>query len=212
MFLPLLVMLFGSNLAWAFFMSRLGDPALAGMETFRWGPVIWSILQVVLLLLAIYGLKRMVVSLSALVGLERGRLRGDLMRAVALAVVGVAIIQVFTGAIQMLLGSSESLSFHPFTLLWWTTVGSITAGVGEEAYFRGFLMERLSWMGRGWLLFVTSFAFALWHVNPLLFPHTFALGLIFGYFYLRWGRLFPIMLAHTLINTIGGVMMMVGMG
>ena len=66
--------------------------------------------------------------------------------------------------------------------------------------------------GRGWLLFVTSFAFALWHVNPLLFPHTFALGLIFGYLYLRWARLFPIMLAHTLINAIGGVMMMVGVG
>ncbi len=212
MFLPALIMLFGSNLAWGFFMLRLGDPSMAGMETIRWGPVIWSILQVVLLLLAIRGLRKMGVSLVALLGPGRGSLRSVVLESLLLAIVGVLIIQGFTGIIRMLYGSPDAPSFHPFALLWWTTVGSITAGVGEEAYFRGFLMERLSWMGRGWLLLVSSLSFALWHANPLMFPHTFAIGLIFGYFYLWRRRLFSLMLAHAFIDITGGVMMMLGAG
>ncbi|MCF6192004.1 MAG: CPBP family intramembrane metalloprotease [Candidatus Hydrothermae bacterium] len=71
-------------------------------------------------------------------------------------------------------------------------------------------MARLRWLKRKWLLGVTSLGFALWHGNPLLFPHTLLVGLLFGWVYLKEGRLLPVIMAHSLTNVIGGVLMLTG--
>jgi len=210
-FLPLLLMMLGANIVWGLFMLKFGDPAEAGKETFRVGPVTWSILQLVLLWIAHRELRKMGRSLKDLIGYRPSRLRDDILLALGLAVVSVLVIAAFTQIISRLLPpTEEEVTFYPWALVWWTVIGSLTAGIGEEAYFRGFLMERLKWMKPGWLLVVTSLGFALWHGNPLIFPHTFVLGLLYGWVYLREKRLFPVMVGHALTNFIGGVLMALG--
>jgi len=71
-------------------------------------------------------------------------------------------------------------------------------------------MERLGWLRKGWLVLITSFGFAIWHANPLFFLHTFIIGLLFGWTYLKVKRLFPLMLGHMLTNVVGGVFMLLG--
>ncbi len=206
-------MMLGSNIVWGVFMMKFGDPAAAGKATFQVGPLTWSVLQVVLLWIASRELRKMGPPLEELIGFSGGRLRADLGWALGLAVVSTVIIVLFTQGIHRLLfvsSTGEEVTFYPWALVWWTTVGSITAGVGEEVYFRGFLMERLGWLKAGWLLVVTSLSFALWHGNPLLFPHTFVVGLLFGWFYLREKRLMPVILGHVLTNVIGGGLMLLG--
>ena len=210
-FLPVILMLVGSNIAWGIFFAVMKDPAEAGMETFRTGPLIWSLLQVILFFIAIGGLKSMGISFFRIAGFRREYLLDDLKKAIPLAIAGVLLILFITHAIGSLIPDGDGgPEFYPWALVWWTTAGSITAGVGEEVYFRGFLMERLSWMNNRWLILITAISFALWHVNPLLFPHTFLIGAAFGYLYLRWKRLFPLILSHVFMNMMGGILMMMG--
>ncbi len=210
-FLPLLLMLLGANIVWGLFMLKFGDPAEAGKETFRVGPVTWSILQLVLLWIAHRELRKMGRPLKDLIGYRPNRLPQDALLALGLAVVSTLVIAAFTQVISRLLPpTGEEVTFYPWALVWWTVIGSLTAGIGEEAYFRGFLMERLKWMKPGGRLLITSLGFALWHANPLLFPHTFVVGLLYGGVYLREQRLFPVMVGHALTNIIGGVLMGLG--
>jgi len=41
-------------------------------------------------------------------------------------------------------------------------------------------------------------------------PHTFVIGLLYGWMALREGRLAPVILGHILTNTLGGVLMLLG--
>jgi hypothetical protein len=51
-FLPLLFMMVGSNIVWALLMLRVSDPVMAGKETYKVGPLTWSLLQMGLLWIA----------------------------------------------------------------------------------------------------------------------------------------------------------------
>ena len=211
--LPLLLMMLGSNVVWGLFMTKLGDPAAAGKETLRVGPLTWSLLQLVLLWIAQRQLRKMGRPLKEVIGFSAERLGGDLAKALGLAAVSTLIIVLFTQVTARLLlagAAQEEAPFYPWALIWWTTIGSLTAGLGEEAYFRGFLMARLQWLRPGWRVVVTSLGFALWHANPLLLPHTFVIGLLYGWMALREGRLAPVILGHILTNTLGGVLMLLG--
>jgi membrane protease YdiL (CAAX protease family) len=212
-FLPLLFMMVGSNIVWALLMLRVSDPVMAGKETYKVGPLTWSLLQMGLLWIAYKRLQKLGRPLSSLIGFARERLRSDVVLAVGLAVASQIVIMLSIRMIGRLLPpnpAADEITFYPWALIWWTTIGSVTAGVGEEAYFRGFLMERLGWLRKGWLVLITSFSFAIWHANPLLFLHTFIIGLLFGWTYLKVKRLFPLMLGHMLTNVAGGVFMLLG--
>jgi len=206
-------MVLGSNLLWGIFMLKFGDPALAGMETFKVGPLIWSLLQLILIWIAHRQLQKMGKSLKALLGFSVDMIHKDFLKAIALTTASTFIILSITRGLEHVLfvnASKEDITFYPWAQLWWTTAGSLTAGFGEEIYFRGFLMERFRWMRPVWLLTVSSLSFSLWHVNPLLFPHTFVLGLLFGWIYMREGRLWPVILGHIFTNVIGGLLMLLG--
>lgn len=212
--LPAILMFIGSYIAWAFFWIQLRDPALAGRESFSIAPLTWSVLQTLLFLIAYTQLRRLGISVKEMIGLSREKALRDVGVALGLAVVSSAIIAVSLKVMSIvLLGNMGSemggqISFRGWAVVWWTTVGAITAGLGEETYFRGFLMERLRWLKTGWLIVVTSLAFAFWHLSLFMLLHTVVIGIVFAVVYWRTKRLFPVILAHTLTNVIGGISML----
>ena len=102
------------------------------------------------------------------------------------------------------------MPFPIWAIVWWTVVTSVTAGVGEEIYFRGFLFKRLDRLSRPVLQLATSLAFAVRHLSPVMLLHTFLMGLVFGWIYLRTKRLFPVILGHILVDVVGGIWMLTG--
>jgi len=79
---------------------------------------------------------------------------------------------------------------------------AVAAPVCEEAFFRGFLQERLSRvMGNPWRVAVLVAAvFSAFHLDPVGFLARFELGLLFGLLYWKMGSLWPGVAAHAANN------------
>jgi membrane protease YdiL (CAAX protease family) len=96
-----------------------------------------------------------------------------------------------------LFGTLES----PF---WFIVVGAIFAPVIEEMFFRGFLFQgfrqKYGW-GKGILL--SSAVFAAAHLDPAAFIPTFILGSLLAYLYHRTNSIWPGVILHVMINTMG---------
>ena len=87
----------------------------------------------------------------------------------------------------------------------------VGAGVGEELFFRGYLLTRLEERVRPWLAIVAvSFAFGLAHYDPVHSTFAFVIGLGQGWTTRRSGSVRPAVLAHVVNNVIGVVGMSLG--
>lgn len=75
----------------------------------------------------------------------------------------------------------------------------------EELIFRKFIIDRLNIYGEKTAIFVSALLFGLFHGNLFQFFYAFFLGLIFGYVYVRYGKLIYTVLLHIIINFMGGV-------
>ena len=91
----------------------------------------------------------------------------------------------------------------------------LCAGVGEEIVYRGFLITYLYDMLGGTgpaaialTLLVPACAFGLAHYyqGREAVLKIVAMALLFGYFYFRTGTLWPLMLLHTGIDAVGGLL------
>jgi hypothetical protein len=92
-----------------------------------------------------------------------------------------------------------------------------SAAFGEELLARGFLLQRFELLTRSTAgaVFLQALLFALGHgyqgITGVL--SLFVVGLILGYFYLRAGRnLWPVIVAHGLIDTISITLVYLGYG
>ncbi|MBN1306049.1 MAG: CPBP family intramembrane metalloprotease [Anaerolineales bacterium] len=88
---------------------------------------------------------------------------------------------------------------------WGLIVASIVlAPLVEEIFFRGFiyssLRKKFNWIAAG---AISSGIFALFHLMPVVFIPTFVLGFVFSYLYERTHSLWPGILLHLLVNTLG---------
>ena len=82
---------------------------------------------------------------------------------------------------------------------------AVLAPLIEEYFFRKQLIDRMRPYGETLAMVVSALVFGLSHGNLSQFFYAFALGLVFGYVYLRTGRLRYSAALHILVNTIGGV-------
>lgn len=82
----------------------------------------------------------------------------------------------------------------------------ILAPIMEEIIFRGIIISRLRKFGDSVCIFVSSFAFALLHGNLSQFFYAFALGCIFAYTVLRFGKIRYTILMHMIVNIVGSVL------
>ncbi|MDR6865555.1 membrane protease YdiL (CAAX protease family) [Microbacterium resistens] len=91
---------------------------------------------------------------------------------------------------------------------WWTVpvllLAAARASIQEEVVVLGYLFHRLRQLGWGsWAIVIaTSVLRASYHLyqGPGAFIGNLAMGLLFGFLFLRTGRLMPFLVAHFLID------------
>ena len=162
--------------------------------------------------LAIYLLWEPGMSALRRIGLDFRRFGGDLGRGILLVVViGVPGLGLY--AAGRALGITVQVDAAPLDASWWTIplllLAALRAGLTEEVIFIGYLFDRLRRLGWGWWTIILSTAAlrAAYHAYQGFGPMigNFALGVVFGWCYRRWGRVMPLVIAHTLIDIIAFV-------
>lgn len=141
------------------------------------------------------------------------------------AVLIFVLTQVVIVAILTVLGQSmpeiDQSRFNPvngnaplfllMVILAWTTIA-----FGEELFYRAFLISRLvdhAAMGRGAAIILSAIIFAVVHFaeGPMGILSNGAIGVLFGWIYLRSGRnLWITVIGHGLINTFRFTLLYVG--
>jgi membrane protease YdiL (CAAX protease family) len=132
----------------------------------------------------------------------------------ALGGVGLALVIGIPGLALYLVGRALGLTVTvvPAALdaHWWTVpvllLSALRAGVTEEFIAVGYLFARLRDLGWGtWRIIVASALLrGTYHLYQGFgaFVGNFAMGILFGWLYTRFGRLLPLVIAHTIIDAV----------
>ncbi len=146
------------------------------------------------------------------IGLDLSRPGQDLRRAMLLVVVvGVPGLALYAGG--RLLGLTVAVQAAPVDRAWYAVplllLAAVRAGLSEEVVLLGYLFDRLRRLGWGWwpVILATAGLRAAYHAYQGFGPMVgnFAMGVLFGYAYRRWGRVMPFVLAHAMIDAIAFV-------
>ena len=85
-------------------------------------------------------------------------------------------------------------------------LAALRAGLTEEVIFIGYLFDRLRRLGWGWWSIILSTAAlrAAYHAYQGFgaIIGNFVMGVVFGWAYRRWGRVMPLVIAHTVIDIV----------
>ena len=182
--------------------------------------VLWNVLYQFLGIVFALALVAMVIYLmwepgqNALrrVGLDFSRFGGDLGRGILLAaVIGVPGLGLY--AVSRLLGLNVAVVASPLDAAWWTVplllLAAVRAGLTEEVIFIAYLFDRLRRLGWSWWAIILSTAalrgayHAYQGVGAIV--GNFVMGVVFGWCYKRWGRVMPLVIAHTLLDVVAFV-------
>ena len=140
-------------------------------------------------------------------GIDGTRSRRDTRDGVGLALlVGVPGLALYLGG--RALGLTVTVVPTALDEHWWTVpvllLSAARAGIVEEVIVVGYLFARLRDLRWGpWAIILTSALLrATYHLYQGFgaFVGNFAMGLLFGWLYTRYGRLLPLVIAHTLID------------
>lgn len=157
--------------------------------------------------LALYLLARDDDGLVRRLGLTDSRPLRAVLQGVALAAV-IGIPGIGTYLAGRALGLTVEVLTVPQNVYWWTVVVLVLAalqnGILEEVVVVGYLFTRLRQLGWGpWPIIVTS---ALLRGTYHLYQGfgqglgNVVMGLVFGWWYHRTGRLLPLIIAHTILD------------
>ena len=80
------------------------------------------------------------------------------------------------------------------------------APIFEELICRKFLIDRTRRYGELTSLLFSSFVFGIFHCNIYQIFYAFALGLIFGYVYLRTGNVILTIIMHMIVNSSSAIL------
>ena len=145
-------------------------------------------------------------------GLDASQPRLDAARgAVLAAVIGGTGLALYLTAFH--LGISLTVVPENLPAVWWRIpiliLNAAQDGILEEVLVIGYLLRRLDQMGwTPWRAIVFSAVLrGSYHLYQGFggFLGNAAMGVIFGYLYRRWGRVTPLVIAHTLIDTVAFV-------
>ena len=137
---------------------------------------------------------------------RRGAGRDLLFGVVIVLVIGLPGLGVYLGG--RALGISVNVVPSPLDTYWWTipvlVLSALRAGLSEEFIVIGYLYARLADLGwNRWTIIVASAVFrGSYHLYQGFgaFVGNFAMGVFFGWLYTRYGRLLPLVVAHTLLD------------
>ena len=78
---------------------------------------------------------------------------------------------------------------------------ALVAPLVEEVLYRGIILRGLlAHRTQNWAIFWSAILFAAFHLNPWQFPVSFILGIVFAWWVIQTGSLWPAILGHTLNN------------
>ena len=143
------------------------------------------------------------------IGLDFRRFGGDAARGILLAlVIGMPGLALYV--IGRALGITVQVQASPLDAAWWTVpllvLAALRAGLTEEVIFIGYLFDRLRRLGWNWWAIILSTAalrgayHAYQGIGPII--GNVAMGIVFGWCYKRWGRVMPLVIAHTVIDIV----------
>ena len=146
------------------------------------------------------------------IGLDFTRFRGDLGRGILLAaVIGIPGLGLYV--VARILGLNVAVVASPLDAAWWTVplllLAAVRAGLTEEVIFIAYLFDRLRRLGWSWWAIILSTAalrgayHAYQGVGAIV--GNFVMGVVFGWCYRRWGRVMPLVIAHTLLDIVAFV-------
>ncbi|MFM9877674.1 MAG: CPBP family intramembrane glutamic endopeptidase [Rhodoglobus sp.] len=142
-------------------------------------------------------------------GIDFARPGSDFVRGLALAlIIGVPGIGVYLGG--RALGITVTVVPNALETYWWTIpvliLSALRAGVTEEVIVIGYLYARLKDLGWGtWSIILGSAVLrGTYHLYQGFgsFIGNFAMGVLFGWLYTRWGRVLPLVVGHWVINSV----------
>ncbi|GGM10768.1 CPBP family intramembrane glutamic endopeptidase [Nakamurella endophytica] len=159
--------------------------------------------------LGIYLLWRAGVDLSARLGLNLRRPWRDLAAGVGLAAV-IGIPGLFLYLLARSLDLSLTVVGSSLTDTWWRLPVSVLLAVGngllEELLVVGYLLTRLEHLRvRPWVaILLAALLRGSYHLYQGYggFVGNALMGLVFGYVFLRWRRIWPLVVAHSLIDIV----------
>ena len=153
----------------------------------------------------------------------RGQSGKDLGRGTLIfAIIGIGTLAVYAGG--RALGITAEIQPANLGDHWWTIPVLILAaaknGIVEEVIIFGFGAERLQRLGYGmWPIIISLAVFrASYHLYQGIGPFVgnVAMGIIFGWYFMRRGRLMPLVWAHFIIDAVGflapGILTLVDIG
>lgn len=126
--------------------------------------------------------------------MEAGNLAGIAVQGLLESVIGVEPVNPIET-----FATDESLALRLVFLV-------VLAPLIEEFIFRKTLIDRMRPYGEKLAVVTSAAMFGLFHGNLAQMFYAFSLGLVFGYVYLRTGRLRCTVALHMLINLVGGVL------
>lgn len=164
------------------------------------------------IVLVIYLLWEPGISAFRRIGLDF-RLFGRDLGAGILLVLAIGVPGLGLYALGRALGITMQVDASPLDGSWWTipllVIAALRAGLTEEIIFIGYLFDRLHRLGWSvWAIILSTAALrGAYHAyqgwGPLF--GNFAMGVAFGWVYHRWGRVMPLVIAHTAIDVIAFV-------
>jgi membrane protease YdiL (CAAX protease family) len=146
------------------------------------------------------------------IGFDARRWRLDTMRGMALAaIVGGAGLGFYL--IVHATGVNLTVVAENLPDVWWRfpvlVLSAAQNGILEEVLVAGYLLHRLRQLGwnDGPALAVSSVLRGSYHLYQGLggFAGNAVMGVVFGWLYQRWGRVAPLVVAHTLMDTVAFV-------
>ena len=141
------------------------------------------------------------------IGLDRRRPGFDLGVGTLVALgIGVPGLALYLGARQ--LGLNTQVQASGLTDTWWTipvlVLSALQNALLEEVVVIGYLFTRLSQLGWRWAMIIAASALVrgAYHLYQGFggFAGNLIMGVIFGLVYLRWKRVGPLVVAHTLLD------------
>jgi len=115
--------------------------------------------------------------------------------------VGILLSNLLSGGTAQNTVTDYAMDTNPIKVL----VMVVLAPLLEEYVCRKQIIDRTRQYGEKIAVFLSALVFGLLHQNLFQFFYAFALGLVFGYIYLRTGRLrYPVIL-HGIVNFMGSV-------
>lgn len=141
-------------------------------------------------------------------GIDFTRPGRDALQGLALALlIGIPGIGVYLGG--RALGITVNVVPNALDTYWWTVpvlvLSALRAGVTEEVIVVGYLFARLRDLGWGrWTIILSSAVLrGTYHLYQGFgsFVGNFAMGVLFGWLYTRFGRVLPLVIAHTVIDS-----------